>query len=56
MAIAADLLATRGLSWLAEGLYARARDAMRSASASEWEPELFNHLERHTPAVVASKD
>ncbi|MGO4332501.1 type VI secretion system protein TssA [Cupriavidus sp. M-11] len=49
MTIAADLLGARGLSWLADGLYANAHQAMRGASAPQWEPDLFNHLARHVP-------
>lgn len=50
MAIAAELLASRGLSWLAEGLYARARSVMDSVTLPAWEPELYALLVQHTPA------
>ena len=50
MAIAADLLASRGLNWLANGLYARAPSVMENASTRAWEPELYQLLARHTPA------
>ncbi|OLS63977.1 type VI secretion system protein TssA [Pseudomonas putida] len=50
MAIAAELLASRGLSWLAEGLYARARSVMDSTTLPAWEPELYELLMRHTAA------
>lgn len=56
MAIAAELLASRGLSWLAEGLYARARSVMESASARAWEPELYELLARCAPAAAERKD
>ncbi|HCD6629176.1 type VI secretion system protein TssA [Pseudomonas aeruginosa] len=56
MAIAAELLASRGLSWLAEGLYARAHGVMDNASARAWEPELYEHLARYAPAVADRKD
>lgn len=56
MAIAAELLASRGLSWLADGLYARAHSVMDNASARAWEPELYQLLARHAPAGEAHKD
>jgi len=56
MAIAAELLASRGLEWLAEGLYARAHSAMEGATARAWEPELFNLLTRHASVVVEPKN
>nr|WP_218648965.1 type VI secretion system protein TssA [Pseudomonas taiwanensis] len=56
MTIAAELLAARGLRWLADGLYARAHGAMSSASAREWEPALFDLLAQHAPAAVEHKD
>lgn len=56
MAIAADLLASRGLNWLAEGLYARAHSLMDRASTRTWEPELYELLVRHAPAVAERKD
>lgn len=56
MAIAAELLDTRGLCWLANGLYARAHSTMRMATACEWEPDLFNLLTRHAPAVALPTD
>lgn len=56
MAIAAELLASRGLEWLAEGLYARAHSVMEGATARAWEPELFNLLARHASVGVESKN
>ncbi|HGW5375647.1 TPA: type VI secretion system protein TssA [Pseudomonas aeruginosa] len=56
MTIAAELLASRGLSWLAEGLYARAHSIMDSASTRAWEPELYELLARHTSAITERKD
>mgnify|MGYP003583321008 FL=1 len=50
MAIAAELLASRGLNWLADGLYARARNVMENASTRAWEPELYQLLARSAPA------
>ena len=50
MAIAAELLATRGLNWLADGLYARARSIMDNATTRAWEPELYDVLVRRAPA------
>lgn len=55
MAIAAELLASRGLSWLADGLYARARNVMENASTHAWEPELYQLLARSAPAGEAHK-
>ncbi|NBA94158.1 type VI secretion system protein TssA [Pseudomonas sp. R5(2019)] len=56
MTIAAELLAARGLSWLADGLFFRAHVAMQGASVPEWEPDLFTLLERHMPAATGHKD
>ncbi|MGV5306943.1 type VI secretion system protein TssA [Pseudomonas aeruginosa] len=56
MAIAAELLASRGLSWLAEGLFARAHGVMDGASARAWEPELYALLAQHASAVAERKD
>ncbi|CAI8779684.1 type VI secretion system protein VasJ [Pseudomonas sp. IT-196MI5] len=39
--IAADLLASRGLSWLADDLYASVARLMRETTAQGWEPELY---------------
>ncbi|MGH8386675.1 MAG: type VI secretion system protein TssA [Pseudomonas sp.] len=51
--IAADLLASRGLVWLADDLYANVARLMRDTSAQGWEPELF----RKVAAVISdSKD
>lgn len=45
--IAADMLRSRGLSWLAEELYANAVRLMQGVTVDKWEPELFEHLSRH---------
>ncbi|WP_242174655.1 MULTISPECIES: type VI secretion system protein TssA [unclassified Pseudomonas] len=51
--IAADLLASRGLSWLADDLYANVARLMRDTAAQGWEPELY----RKVAAVISeSKD
>ncbi|UWF51836.1 type VI secretion system protein TssA [Pseudomonas sp. N3-W] len=51
--IAADLLASRGLSWLADDLYASVARLMRETTAQGWEPELY----RKVGAVISeSKD
>lgn len=47
--IAADLLASRGLSWLATDLYASVARAMQATPAEQWEPSLFEHLTRKLP-------
>ncbi|WP_322088387.1 type VI secretion system protein TssA [Burkholderia sp. BCC1999] len=56
MAIAAELLRPRGLTWLADGLFVRAYRAMQHASAPEWEPDLFSLLERQQPDASGHKD
>lgn len=51
--IAADLLASRGLSWLADDLCASVARLMRDTTAQRWEPELY----RKVAAVISeSKD
>ncbi len=51
--IAADLLAARGLSWLAEDLYTHAIGLMETTSAQRWEPELHAQLaQRVSPQSV----
>ncbi len=42
--IAADLLASRGLSWLADDLYANVARLMRDTPAQGWEPELYQKV------------
>jgi type VI secretion system protein VasJ len=42
--IAADLLASRGLSWLADDLYASVARLMRDTTAQGWEPELYRKV------------
>ncbi|ARB26709.1 type VI secretion system protein TssA [Pseudomonas tolaasii] len=42
--IAADLLASRGLSWLADDLYANVARLMRETTAQGWEPELYQRV------------
>lgn len=51
--IAADLLASRGLSWLAGDLYATVARTMQATSAEQWEPTLYEHLVRHKPMQAA---
>lgn len=41
---AADALATRGLGWLAQDIYAGVARAMAEQTASQWEPGLFDHV------------
>lgn len=52
--IAADLLGARGLSWLADDLYAGVARVMRETSAQAWEPELYQKLAQHlgNPALI----
>ncbi|WP_421558417.1 type VI secretion system protein TssA [Pseudomonas canadensis] len=42
--IAADLLASRGLSWLADDLYTSVARLMRETTAQGWEPELYRKV------------
>ncbi|MBN3838519.1 type VI secretion system protein TssA [Burkholderia sp. Ac-20349] len=56
MSIAAELLRSRHLTWLADGLSARAYQAMQHASAPEWEPELFSLLARQQAGSTEHKD
>lgn len=50
--IAADLLASRGLSWLAKDLYANVERTMRATPADQWEPALYAHLILQLPASI----
>ncbi|GAB2801883.1 type VI secretion system protein TssA [Dyella kyungheensis] len=50
--IAADLLASRGLTWLANDLYASVSRAMQCTTAEQWEPALYEHIERQQPAQM----
>nr|WP_230849751.1 type VI secretion system domain-containing protein [Pseudomonas monteilii] len=45
--IAADLLAARGVVWLAQDLCAGVARAMQETTASAWEPEVFQRLQRY---------
>ncbi|MDE1139867.1 MAG: type VI secretion system protein TssA [Paraburkholderia tropica] len=51
--IAADLLAARGLAWLAADLYANVARAMQGTLAAQWEPDLWGHLAKQLPPTVA---
>ncbi len=51
--IAADLLASRGLSWLADDLYASVARLMRDTTAQGWEPELYQKV---ATVISESKD
>lgn len=48
--IAADLLAARGLSWLADTLYTNVGITLHTLPAHEWEPELSEQLNKYLPA------
>lgn len=58
--IAADLLASRGLSWLADDLYGNVARLMQSTSAEAWEPDLYQKLAKQadgrTTFISALKD
>jgi len=52
--IAADLLAARGVSWLAQDLCASVARTMQQTTASAWEPEVFQRLQHYaaSPALA----
>ncbi|MDF0729261.1 type VI secretion system protein TssA [Pseudomonas entomophila] len=50
--IAADLLATRGVSWLAQDLCASVAQTMRKTTADMWEPETFQRLRQYGATSV----
>ncbi|MFB4394591.1 MULTISPECIES: type VI secretion system protein TssA [unclassified Pseudomonas] len=50
--IAADLLATRGVSWLARDLCSSVAQTMRHTAADAWEPETFQRLGQHGAAAI----
>ena len=54
--IAADLLASRGLAWLADDLYASVARLMRDTRAQAWEPELYQKVARHGTGSALLKD
>lgn len=51
--IAADLLAARGLSWLADDLYANAARLMAATAADVWEPDLYRRLVHRNDSTAA---
>ncbi|MCG8296429.1 MULTISPECIES: type VI secretion system protein TssA [Pseudomonas] len=50
--IAADLLAARGVSWLAQDLCANVARTMQHTTAAVWEPEVFQRLQQYASAHV----
>ncbi|WP_028634803.1 type VI secretion system protein TssA [Pseudomonas parafulva] len=50
--IAADLLAARGVSWLARDLCAGVAITMQETAASAWEPEVFQRLQRYAAPLI----
>ena len=55
--IAADLLAARGVSWLAQDLCASVARTMQQTTASAWEPDVFQRLQQHaSPHVMADQN
>ena len=50
--IAADLLAARGVSWLAQDLCASVARTMQHTTAAVWEPEVFQRLQHYASAHV----
>ena len=54
--IAADLLAARGVSWLAQDLCAGVARTMQQTTASAWEPEVFQRLQQYAaPPTLADQ-
>jgi type VI secretion system protein VasJ len=55
--IAADLLAARGVSWLAQDLCAGVVRTMQQTTASAWEPEVFQRLQQYAaPQVLVDRN
>ncbi|WP_449432108.1 type VI secretion system protein TssA [Pseudomonas putida] len=55
--IAADLLAARGVSWLAQDLCAGVARTMQQTTASAWEPEVFQRLQQYlAPQVLTDRN
>ncbi|MCY1418782.1 type VI secretion-associated protein [compost metagenome] len=55
--IAADLLAARGVSWLAQDLCACVARTMQRTTADAWEPEVFQRLQQYaTSSVLADQN
>lgn len=52
--IAADLLAARGLAWLATDLCANVARVMQATPAAQWEPDLYQKLVEQHPAELAT--
>ncbi|MFJ7886374.1 type VI secretion system protein TssA [Pseudomonas sp. NPDC096917] len=52
--IAADVLAARGLGWLATDLSAGVARVMQTTPAAQWEPDLYQKLVEQHPAELAS--
>ncbi|CRI56586.1 type VI secretion system protein TssA [Pseudomonas sp. CCOS 191] len=50
--IAADFLAARGVSWLAQDLCASVARTMQHTTAAVWEPEVFQRLQHYASAHV----
>ncbi len=50
--IAADLLAARGVSWLAQDLCASVSQTMQQTTADAWEPETFQKLRQYGAVSV----
>lgn len=51
--MAAELLAARGFTWLAEELCARVDAVMTSTTADQWEPQLHERVNAHRHAQAA---
>lgn len=52
--IAADVLAARGLGWLATDLCANVARVMQATPAAQWEPDLYQKLVEQHPAELAA--
>ncbi|MNM46246.1 hypothetical protein D3C81_571800 [compost metagenome] len=53
--IAADLLAARGVSWLAHDLCASVAQTMQRTTADVWEPEVFQRLQQYATSPAPAK-
>lgn len=55
--IAADLLAARGISWLAQDLCASVAQTMQQTTADDWEPDVFQRLRHYgAPSALLEKN
>jgi type VI secretion system protein VasJ len=53
--IAADLLAARGVPWLAQALCAGVARTMQQTTADAWEPEMFQQLQQYAATTLPAE-